>query len=113
MINLKNRVFANKKETTYNITLIVFIWLVYILMNYFFWGIIINFLLSHNLFYIYILTAPIALSLIINKLIIKNKENDKKYIIIGMIIPIILYYLSISFFIYLAIKAFNKSSFPF
>jgi hypothetical protein len=109
---IKNKVITNKKEALYNIFVIVCVWLLYVCINYVLWEKIINFLFDKNLFYIYILVSPILVAWLISKLLIKDQSN-KKYIIFGITVPLILYYLTFASFIFLALQAFNNSSFPF
>lgn len=110
--SIKTKVINGKKEVIYNLLVIIGTWLLFILINLILWEKIIDFLFSNSLFYIYIIGTPVLVTILINKLLIKLQTN-KKYIVFGIVLPLILYYLAITSFIFLALQAFNNSSFPF
>lgn len=103
---------VNKK--TYNFLIIISLWLLFIFIHYFFWDLIINSFRSNLSIVLYILFIPILLCFFIYKLSLLEDKKDKKIIIIfGILVPLFIYYVSVILFIYLAIKAFQNSSFPF
>jgi small-conductance mechanosensitive channel len=102
----------NKLGKKYNILLIITLWTLFIIIHYFFWNLIINFSDNNSLLILYILFIPVLLSFLIYKLSNREATKDRKVVIIfGIIIPLLIYYVCLGAFVYLATQALKNARF--
>ena len=108
-----NNVKEKLGQKKYNVLLVFLLWFLFIAIHYIFWNQLINSFDSTFLLYAYILFAPVLLSVFIYKIAeIKNKQNKKSIVVFGIIMPLLIYYICIGLFFYLAMQVFSNSSFP-